>query len=415
MPTVLTVRTVAMDDPVELIGWADALHPTAFLRGGDGIVGYGSRVDFACATEHRVATLAEWWQELLGSAIVHDEVGLPGTGLVAFGSFAFSDSSADASVLTVPSVVIGRRDGRAWITTIDGGMPVEPTALGPLLAEQLGPGSLTPLSPGAMSPSEYVDAVAVATRAIAEGRASKIVIARDLVGSIPAMSDRRQLLSRLATAYPDTYAFAVNGLIGASPETLVRVTGGTVSARVLAGTSARGADAAADARARAMIVASAKDRDEHSFALASVLEALNPHTSTLTASAEPFALVLPNLLHLASDVSGTLNDGSTALDLVRALHPTAAVAGTPTGAAIDLIAELEQFDRGRYAGPVGWVSGSGDGEWAIALRCALIDESGAVTAWAGAGIVADSVPERELAETELKFRPIVDALGVAAG
>ncbi|MGL5826115.1 MAG: chorismate-binding protein, partial [Nocardioides sp.] len=130
----------------------------------------------------------------------------------------------------------------------------------------------------------------------------------------------------------------------------------------------------------------------------------------------PFALDLPNLWHLASDITGTLTDGSSALDLIAALHPTAAVAGNPRQAALDLIARLEPFDRGRYAGPVGWVDGAGDGEWAIALRCAALSQSQdsasaelRVTAYAGAGIVTDSDPQHELAETELKFRPIIDA------
>ena len=123
---------------------------------------------------------------------------------------------------------------------------------------------------------------------------------------------------------------------------------------------------------------------------------------------EPYVLELPNLLHIASDLHGTLGDGSSALDLVAALHPTAAVGGTPTAVAVDLIAELEPFDRGRYAGPVGWIDASGSGEWALALRSAQIAD-GRVTAYAGAGIVAGSVPVRELAETDLKFRPILDA------
>jgi menaquinone-specific isochorismate synthase len=129
------------------------------------------------------------------------------------------------------------------------------------------------------------------------------------------------------------------------------------------------------------------------------------------ASELPFTLKLPNLWHLASDVDGTLTDGSTALDLVAALHPTAAVAGTPTPLALSLIDQLEPFDRGRYSGPVGWVDANGDGEWAVAVRSAQVSPSGEVTAYAGAGIVADSVPERELVETRLKFRPIVEAFG----
>ncbi len=141
-----------------------------------------------------------------------------------------------------------------------------------------------------------------------------------------------------------------------------------------------------------------------------VLASLRSHSADVTASETPFTLKLPNLWHLASDIDGELSDGSTSLDLVRALHPTAAVAGTPTTKALELIDELEPFDRGRYAGPVGWVAGDGDGEWAIALRSAQVTGD-LITAYAGAGIVADSVPQRELLETRMKFRPIVEALG----
>jgi menaquinone-specific isochorismate synthase len=143
----------------------------------------------------------------------------------------------------------------------------------------------------------------------------------------------------------------------------------------------------------------------------SVLDALRPHSPNLATSELPFTLKLPNLWHLATDVAGTLNDGSTSLDLIDALHPTAAVAGAPTADAVDLIDELEPFDRGRYAGPVGWVGADGDGEWAIALRCAQVSPNGNLTAYAGCGIVADSDPDRELAETTMKFRPIVEAFG----
>ena len=186
-----------------------------------------------------------------------------------------------------------------------------------------------------------------------------------------------------------------------------------MSARVLAGSAARGADATADATAASTLSASRKDVEEHSFAIRSVLDALGPLSTALTAR-PPYALRLPNLWHLASDVTGTLRGGSSALDLVAALHPTAAVAGSPTAAALDLIAELEPFDRGRYAGPVGWVDAHGDGEWAIALRCAQVDGE-TVTAYAGAGIVAGSDPARELAETALKLRPIVEAFAPKAG
>ena len=221
--------------------------------------------------------------------------------------------------------------------------------------------------------------------------------------------------------YPDTWTFAVDGLIGASPETLITVDHGTVTARVLAGTTPRGADADEDAAAAHALEASRKDLDEHRFAVTSVVEALAPLTRDLIAPDEPHLLELPNLWHLATDVSGRLSNGASALDLVRVLHPTAAVAGTPTDAALEVIRRLEPFDRGRYAGPVGWIDARGDGEWAIALRCAQVgaepqrhaaaySDTIPVVAHAGAGIVAASDPETELLETRVKFRPIVDAL-----
>jgi menaquinone-specific isochorismate synthase len=183
---------------------------------------------------------------------------------------------------------------------------------------------------------------------------------------------------------------------------------------VLAGSAARGLDANSDLDAASALATSTKDQDEHEFAVQNVLSSLRPHSPAVTASDTPFTLKLPNLWHLASDVEGVLVDGSSSLDLLTSLHPTAAVAGTPTTDAITAIGQLEPFDRGRYSGPVGWVGADGDGEWAIALRCAQVSEDGRVTAWAGAGIVADSDPEHELVETRMKFRPIVEAFAPPA-
>jgi menaquinone-specific isochorismate synthase len=180
---------------------------------------------------------------------------------------------------------------------------------------------------------------------------------------------------------------------------------------VLAGSAARGIDSASDQQAAVALATSAKDQDEHEYAVQNVLASLRRHSADVTASEVPFTLKLPNLWHLATDIEGTLIDGSSALDLAAALHPTAAVAGTPTKAALALIAELEPFDRGRYAGPVGWIGADGDGEWAIALRSAQVAPGGDITAYAGCGIVAGSEPERELAETKIKFRPVKEAFG----
>jgi len=413
--THLVVETREIDPVEDLLAYADPARPLAWLRRGDGIVAVGRPLtEIRPAVEagtSRVETLAAAWRTMAAQSEISDPMGLPGTGLVAFGAFAFDEDSAADSVLVVPTQVVGRHGDRFWRTTLR--LAGAPDDRDELVTQPYGPHWAGTVGPGAQSPQGYQDSVRRALARIADGDLSKVVLARDLTGSIPAGSDLRRLVRALSTGYPDTWAFAVDGLIGASPETLVTVHDGTVTARVLAGTIGRGADADADTAASAHLASSVKDLDEHQYAVQSVLASLRSHTRALAASEQPFLLKLPNLFHLATDVEGELADGESALDLVRALHPTAAVAGTPTPAAIDAIRELEPFDRGRYAGPVGWVDAAGNGEWAIALRCAQFAERQGeigVTAYAGAGIVAGSDPESELLETRVKFRPLVDAL-----
>ncbi|PPG87143.1 isochorismate synthase [Rathayibacter rathayi] len=403
----LHVRTTPLDSPQALLPLTDPKRPLLWQREGAGLSGRGEVLRLEFSGPDRLREAATTWRTLCASALVHDSVGLPGTGLIAFGAFAFSGGSTATSVLIVPRTVIGTRDGKSWLTRI----AVTGATFAEAPSEHPSGGNYrVPLTPGAMTPDSYRAAVISAIAAIRAGELSKVVIARDLRGQLPAEVDLRRLLRSLADGYPECWTFAVDGFLGASPETLVAVDQGAVWARVLAGTAARGTDADADDAVAAALVASMKDRSEHAFALASLMRELKPHTRELTADAAPFPLRLPNLWHLATDVRGVLGDTSTTLDLVRALHPTAAVAGTPTADALSLIGQLEPFDRGRYAGPVGWIDGSGDGEWAVGLRSAEVTAKGSLTAWAGAGIVADSDPESELAETQMKFRPIVDAL-----
>jgi menaquinone-specific isochorismate synthase len=403
----LTVETTPLDDVRHIIPFTDARSPLVWLRKGEGIAGVGEALRLEFTGADRIAQASAAWKQLASLCTVNDPVRMPGTGLVAFGTFAFDDQSSATSVLVVPQVVIGRREGRSWITRIrhsdDSSMPSAPHPQ-PFGAEY----RLTML-PGALTREAYKRAVAVAADRIRGGELDKVVLARDLRAHLPAESDVRRALVELALGYPQCWTYAVDGMLGSSPETLVRVHRGTLDARVLAGTSARGRDAASDHDSAADLLRSTKDREEHAVAVRSVVRALAPHTSTLETSNEPFPLKLPNLWHLATDVSGTLSDGSGSLDLVAALHPTAAVAGTPTDAALRLIRELEPFDRERYAGPVGWIGADGDGEWGIALRGAQVFASGDITAYAGCGIMGDSVPERELAETGMKFRPITEA------
>ena len=414
LPPRLRVVTREVDPQEEVLTFASPSNPTYWSRRTDAIAAYGETVGFVRVAGGGIDFGAQW-RALAANAEIDDPLRLPGTGLVAFGSFAF-DSLSSGSTLCVPSLIVGRRAGRSWVTRItradDDSAAASEDDLPP--RTEFGPYWSATLGPGALDHAGYQAAVRGALSAIAAGEVSKVVLARELAGSLPSGSDLRRLARALASGYPDCWTYAVDGIIGASPETLVTVSGGTVTARVLAGTAARGADADADTAASLALATSAKDQDEHLYAVQSVLASLRPHTSALAASEQPFTLKLPNVFHLATDVEGELSDGASALDLIAALHPTAAVAGTPTDAALGVIRRLEPLDRGRYAGPVGWVDANGDGEWAIALRCAQFDLDASdgipLRAHAGAGIVAGSDPEAELLETRVKFRPIVDAL-----
>ena len=333
---------------------------------------------------------------------MQDEVGLPGSGPVAFGSFAF-DSRPGRSALVVPRVVVGRREGRTWLTTI-GRAPTlrSPSPVRAPVGIRYAEGSLTVTA--------WQGVVAQAVDRITRGDLDKVVLARDLVVAADEDIDPRWLLHQLVDRYDSCFTFAVDGLVGATPELLVRRTGDRVDSRVLAGTVRRRGDKAADARLAQGLLGSTKDLEEHAFAVRSVTEVLARHCSSLTVPTDAHVLSLANVQHLATDITGRLADGTSALALAGQLHPTAAVCGTPTEAARRTIRELEGMDRGRYAGPVGWVDSRGDGEWGIALRCAEVSGRTA-RLFAGCGIVAGSDPDAELAESQAKLVPIRDALG----
>jgi menaquinone-specific isochorismate synthase len=404
VPDRLVVRTVPLTEPVDLLARLPHSSAHAWVRHGEGIVGWGeaARVVVPGGDEDRFAWADTWLRELFANAVVDDAVQVPGSGPVAFGSFGF-DPKASESVLIVPKAVLGHRDGRTWYTTIgDGTDPLT------LVRPQTPPSGLS-WSDGALTPTAWTQAVGAAVQRIREGRLGKVVLARDLEVTADGPIDARVLLTRLAQRFPECYTFACAGLVGATPELLIRRTGDHIDSLVLAGTTARGTDPADDDARAAALFHSPKDREEHSYAAEMVREALAPLCDELDVPAEPELLRLSNVLHLASPVHGRLDRERSVLDVVAALHPTPAVGGTPTDIAMDLIRELEIMDRGRYAGPVGWVDARGDGEWGIALRCAEIDGARA-RLFAGCGIVADSDPQAELIEAQNKFRAMQYAL-----
>jgi menaquinone-specific isochorismate synthase len=383
----------------------------AWSRNGEGLIGWGRVVRLRCSGPKRFAKARRWWDRTVRHSAVRDEVGLAGSGLVAFGAFAYADDSGATSLLTVPEVIVGQRAGQWWVTTVgvDGQLPPPP----PELAEATvpAPGVLR-FADGALSSAQWEAAVATAVGHINAGSLDKVVLARDLDVRTSDPIDPRWALRRLADRYPSCFTFAVDGVLGATPELLVRVEGSLVTSRVLAGTIRRTGSLTRDVALAGSLARSSKDLEEHEYAVASVAEALAAHCTGMNVPETPFVLHLPNVMHLATDVTGVVGDGSSALDLAAALHPTAAVCGTPRAAANSLIGQLEGMDRDRYAGPVGWIAADGTGEFGIALRSGELDAEDArhIRLFAGCGIVADSDPVDELEESNVKFVPMRDAL-----
>lgn len=432
---VLTVATREIPDPGDLI--ATLPHPEgalAWVRRGEGFVAWGEAARFDGEGATRMLDADAWWSAVTGSAQVTDPVGLPGSGLLALGAFGFDDDSSRPGGLVVPRVVVGRRSTptgvRAWVTTItpDGAappLPEAPAGAGVLVGAGVLPGAVEPhayprdvtWSEGSLTAAEWMRRVAGAIARIREGEAHKIVLARDVWATSAEPLDVRVLAARFAQAYSTTWTFAVDGLVGATPELLVRRERGLVASRVLAGTIRRTGDDEADLAHAAALARSSKDLEEHEFAVASLAESLEPFVASANVPEVPSVLHLPNVMHLATDVTGVLEaDGEgrfpSVLRVAAALHPTAAVGGTPRAVAVSLVNEIEGMDRGRYAGPVGWLGADGDGEFCIALRCGSIDRDDArrIRLFAGCGIVAASDPRAELDETEAKLEPMRQAL-----
>jgi menaquinone-specific isochorismate synthase len=424
MPGRPTVQTVPIDDPGELLGRLPDNSPLAWVRGGEGLVGWGEVARLVIpAGADRFTAGEKRLSEFFDGADISDEVGVPGSGPVAFGSFTF-DPASDGSVLVVPAVVLARRGGRCWMTTI-GVNGTGPGAAGDREAPPPGSKAAAGSSrlrwhDGSLSAPDWERAVSAAVARIHAGDLSKVVLARDLYATAPDDLDVRVLLARLAARDPDCWTFSCAGLVGATPELYIRREGAEISSLVLAGTTPRGMTAAQDEALGQALLASAKNVEEHRYVVADVRAALAPRCDRLDVDDHPWLLRLASLQHLATTVTGRLATPSgwagnglggcpSALALAAALHPTAAVCGTPADAATELIRELEGMDRGRYAGAVGWGDARGNGEWGIALRCAEVDGPRA-RLFAGCGIVADSDPAAELAEAQVKFRPMQDAL-----
>jgi menaquinone-specific isochorismate synthase len=399
----MKVTTRALDSAPPLI---DHDPPLAWISDDHVLLGFGEalRVSAGFGIE-RFDRAEQSFSSWVDRCEIDDDTLAPGTGPVAFASFTF-DSRSPGSVLIVPEVVIGRSSGTWFVTTIG---DAEPTRFLQAV-DQSEPESDRPRFAGASIPDvAWVEAVAEVIDRIKAGEAEKVVMARDFALWSRTRFDTRRLMGRLVDRFPRCFTFAVDGLIGASPELLVRTDGEQVTSVALAGTAARSDDPTVDERLGAGLLRSTKDLFEHRLAAMSVERVLETVSDDLTRDESPTLRKLDNVQHLATRFDGTLSTPVSAMTLAGMLHPTAAVGGDPTDVAIEMIRELEGMDRGRYAGPVGWMDHAGNGEFAIALRCAEISGARA-RLFTGAGIMADSLPENELEETRLKLGAMMSAL-----
>ncbi|WP_106849273.1 isochorismate synthase MenF [Blastococcus sp. Marseille-P5729] len=388
------VRSQHVSDLADLAQRSPSPQVHAWLRHGRGLIAWGeiARAGFTGADAMR--TGAEWFAEQVARVRVEDDVRRPGSGPIAFVSGAF-DPQQDESVFVIPSAVIGRDEFGTWMTYL-GDAPSIPTPV-----TVAGPGAIgyhDTEEDRARWRSQVDDVVA----RIGRGDVDKAVIARAVDVHAEREIDPRWLLQRLTAAYDSCWTYSVGGLIGATPELLLRLTDGHVYSRVLAGTE-WGEGAVQRLR-------SAKNLEEHAYAAASAAASLEKVTIRLDMPGEPKILTLPNVSHLATEIRGDVAEGTTACDVAAAMHPTAAVGGTPTDIACRVIAEVEGASRGRYAGPVGWVDTHGNGELGIALRGGQLTDARTMRLYAGCGIVAGSDADTELAETDNKLLVMREAL-----
>ncbi len=365
-----------------------------FVRDGIGIA--GRDVAARVTADDAVAFLA---------SIEHHDESDGRSGPLALGSLPFLPGGAE---LIVPARVVRKcTDGSRWLTLID-----DHTADDLFDADTPTP-STARFRVGPLSPVDtYRSAVTAARDAVRRGDLVKAVIARQIVVECDEPIDVHAVLLRLRASFGSSYRYSIEGFIGASPELLVAVDGDIITSHPLAGTTPRSGDPETDRRLAERLVASMKDQIEHRVVIDVVHDTLLPHCSYLDWEPEPSVVPVANVQHLGTRIEGRLSHPHPdVLALARSLSPTPALGGHPRDRALELIADAEGFDRGPYGGAVGWVDAQGNGIWAVAIRCAqLSDDRRRAVLTAGGGIVADSVVDSELAETQAKFQAMLSAL-----
>ena len=381
---------------------------TVFFDDHAGLAGYGiaDEITVTLTDPESAPTLATRLRE-----IEHDnEVGVAGSGPVSFMALPFA--AARSGTAHIPQVILGRtRDSKGWVTTV---APANAASgsLDTLVEQALRATNATAADPQRftlaprVSHEQWRAVVERALGEIANGRLDKVVLARALDIEADRPFPLENVMARLARLHPSCLRFAVDGFVGASPELLLRKRGDTIQSTPLAGTTGRTGDPEADAEAGTTLLSSAKERREHVFVTEQLRASLDTIATDIVVG-EPELHSFRNVMHLGTRI--TARSAAHPLDLLAALHPTPAVAGTPTSAALGFIETYEPHDRGRYAGPVGWLDASGNATFAVGIRSAELDGARAQM-WAGVGVVAGSDPDAELAETQLKFQAMLAAL-----
>ncbi len=403
-------------------------------RDGTAHAGLGAALELGAAGPDRFKLLERRWRSLSEHALSDTPDAPPGAGLVAVAGFAFADDGANSpswrgfgpASLTVPLLWLARRDGTTWLTCslavsedddpddLLAGLMLRLSALVERPLPLLDPspvGQFSVHSP--MPPAHYEEAVARAVERIRSGELEKVVLAREVQVRAPQVHDPGAVFDVLRSGFPECFVYAIGRgdatFIGATPELLVRRDGMRASTVALAGSTRRSADPAVDDHLGESLLHSDKDRHENLVVAQRIAKALSPFSVWVTVAPEPAVIKVANIQHLAVPIRAQLTDDVGALTLAGALHPTPAVGGEPDAVARGLIPALEGLDRGWYAGTLGWTDTSGDGEFCVALRCALL-RAELASCYAGCGIVADSDPASELAETEVKLQALLPVL-----
>ena len=440
-PTLVSVSTAvdrALDPSAVVLASRRSSEPWICLeqpeREGSALAALGCVRAIEAGGRDRFEQVAARWRALVAGAVRDSCDGPPGSGLVALGGFAFAPDGGGSprwagfapASLIVPEISLARRAGvtrltlNALLSPDDSAQDALARVRGRLEGLRESPLPLLDPAPAgrydvvsSMPPTHYEEAVIRAVQRIRAGELEKVVLARAVEVHAPIDHDPAAVLGVLREAFRSCYVFAVGrgqaAFIAASPELLVRREGQRASTVALAGSARRSADPAVDDHLGEQLLRSDKDRQENTIVARRIARALRPYAVWVTAAPEPALVRVANIQHLASPIRAQLASPISAIELAGLLHPTPAVGGEPSDAALKLIPALEGLDRGWYAGPVGWTDASEDGEFCVALRCALV-RNRVAHCYAGCGIVRDSDPAAELAESEVKLGAMLPLL-----